>query len=167
MDDDKVFLTWNDVENLTVKLARMIQAAGKDYDVYLGIARGGMFPALLLAQVFDRGLTLTSHLRRYKTDATDSEAMPRILSFPEPRDVLNRRVLLIDEVWHNGDSIIRAEQELLKFEPLFVDTAVLHFKPGKNRFPLRQPTFFVEKTEDWVVYPWEQFAEKVHRQDRP
>lgn len=52
MSDDKVYLTWPDVEKLTLRLARQILRAKADYDVYLGIARGGMFPALLLAQVF-------------------------------------------------------------------------------------------------------------------
>jgi len=138
---------------LTIRLAQTVRASGVKYDVFLSIARGGMFPALLLAQAVDHGVTLTAHFKRYETGQTDSEALPRILSFPNQSDLANRRVLLIDEVWDRGDSLIQADQRLQTLEVQLVDIAVLHFKPGRNRYPLRRPKYLVEETEDWIVSP--------------
>ena len=160
----KRFLSWRAVERLTIQLARLIKRRRAKYDVYIGIARGGMFPALLLAQVFDQGVTLTTHLRRYKKGKTSSHAAPIILSFPRRKDIVGRRILVIDEVWDHGDSIVTTVAELYRLGAKQVDVAVLHFKPGNNLHPGRKPTYFVTKTKEWIVYPWEQFSAKVHAQ---
>lgn len=161
MSETKHYLSWDDVEHLTLRLARIIQQAKGDYDVLLGIARGGTIPATLLAQVLEHGMVLTAHLKRYPKDQTDSEAMPQVVAFPPAEQLHGKRILIIDEVHDRGHSIIRAKQEAEKCEPLSIDTAVLHFKPGRNEYQSFRPTFFVEQTKDWIVYPWEMFAAKV------
>lgn len=161
MSERKRYLTWDDVEHLSVRLARIIQDAKQDYDVLLGIARGGTIPATLLAQVLEHGMVLTAHLRRYEMGATDSEAMPKILAFPQRELLYNKRVLVVDEVHDRGDSLVRVKQEVDTCESLLTHTAVLHFKPGRNRYGQFVPTYHVETTEDWIVYPWEVFADKV------
>lgn len=161
MMDGKRYLSWDDVEYLTLRLARIIQEAKGDYDVLLGIARGGTIPATLLAQVLEHGMVLTAHLKRYQTGQTDSDAMPQIVAFPSPEQLRGQRVLIIDEVHHRGHSLIRAQQEAELSQPTSIHTAVLHFKPGQNEYQDFRPTYFVEQTEDWIVYPWELFANKV------
>jgi hypoxanthine phosphoribosyltransferase len=160
MSDIKRYLSWDDVEHLTLRLARIIQEAGADYDVLLGIARGGTIPATLLAQVLEHGMVLTAHLKRYGTGQTASEALPKIVAFPSVEQLRGQRILIIDEVHHNGHSIVCAKQEAERNEPASVHTAVLHFKPGSNKYQDFRPTYFVEQTEDWIVYPWELFADK-------
>ena len=160
MSEIKRYLSWDDVEHLTLHLAQIIQGAQQDYDVLLGIARGGTIPATLLAQVLEHGMVLTAHLKRYPKDQTDSEARPQIVAFP-PADLLrHKRILLIDEVHDRGYSMDRAIQEAERSDPATIHTAVLHFKPGRNQYPNFRPTYFVEQTDDWIVYPWEVFADK-------
>lgn len=161
MPEGKRFLSWDDVERLTLRLARIIQAAKGDYDVLLGIARGGTIPATLLAQVLEHGMVLTAHLKRYETGQTDSEVLPRIVAWPPAQQLCRKRILIIDEVHDRGHSIIRAMQEAELAEPKCIDTAVLHFKPGRNQYQRFRPTYLVETTADWIVYPWELFADKV------
>ena len=36
-----------------------------------------------------------------------------------------------------------------------VATCVLHYKPGHNRFPGDEPDYYAEKTDGWIVYPWD------------
>lgn len=153
-------ISWTETEALTDELVVKINAMNREYDVLLGIARGGMYVALMLSQVLDHGMTLTCHLKRYPRGATASEAMPEIIAFPSAELLSEKRILLIDEVWEKGHSIIRARQEAERFEPKFVDTAVLHFKPGHNVYGQAQPTYYAEVTEDWIDYPWEQFAQR-------
>ncbi len=153
-------ISWAETEALTDILVRKIKDSGRVYDVLLGIARGGMYEALMLSQVLDHGMTLTCHLKRYPPGATTSDEMPRIINFPAAEYLAGKRILVIDEVWEKGHSIIRVRQEVERFDPLLVDTAVLHFKPSHNVFVRATPTFAAEETENWIHYPWEQFAER-------
>ena len=39
---------------------------------------------------------------------------------------------------------------------LQVITAAIHYKPGRNTTG-RQPDFYIQETDEWVHYPWEEF----------
>jgi hypoxanthine phosphoribosyltransferase len=160
MSDIKHYLSWDDVEHLTLRLARIIEEAKGDYDVLLGIARGGTIPATLLAQVLEHGMVLTAHLKRYAKGQTKSEVMPHIVAFPSVGQLRGKRVLIIDEVHDHGHSMDQTIREAVRSGASIIHTAVLHFKPSHNQFPNFRPTYFVEQTEDWIVYPWEVFADK-------
>lgn len=151
---------WPEIEEMTKRLARMIIAAKADYDVIIGIARGGMIPASLLAKILPHGMILTAHLKRYEPGTTESTAFPKIIAFPADELLHHRKVLIVDEVWDYGDTIIGALQRAEKAEPNLLHTAVLHFKPSRNRYGLRQPTYAVEETADWIDYPWEVFEKE-------
>lgn len=152
-------VSWADIEAMTIDLARQILAANVDYDVIIGIARGGMIPASLLAKILPHGMILTAHLKRYEPGTTESTAFPQILAFPPDELLFHKKVLIVDEVWDYGDTIIGALQRADKSEPNLLHTAVLHFKPSRNRYGLRRPTYAVEETTDWIDYPWELFEQ--------
>lgn len=148
---------WSEIETMTMNLARKIMTAGGDYDVIIGIARGGMIPASLLAKILPHGMILSAHLKRYELGTTESTAFPKILAFPPDELLFHKKVLIVDEVWDYGDTIIGAIQRANLAEPHLLHTAVLHFKPTRNRYPHRKPTYAVEETADWIDYPWEVF----------
>lgn len=150
---------WPEIEAMTMDLARMIKAAGGDYDVIIGIARGGMIPASLLAKILPHGMILSAHLKRYEPGTTESTAFPKILAFPYEEQLYHKKVLIVDEVWDYGDTIIGAVQRANLAEPHLLHTAVLHFKPTRNRYASARPTYAVEETADWIDYPWEVFEQ--------
>lgn len=152
-------VSWSDIEAMTMDLARQILAANGDYDVIIGIARGGMIPASLLAKILPHGMILTAHLKRYEPGTTQSTAFPQILAFPPDDLLFHKKVLIVDEVWDYGDTIIGALQRADRAEPHILHTAVLHFKPTRNRYPNARPTYAVEETADWIDYPWELFEQ--------
>ncbi len=156
--DVKLHLDWDDVERLASRLARLIQARGVEYDILFGIARGGMHTALMLGQALPHGMTLTCHLKQYQETATDTEDVPpKIIHFPPRELFIGKKVLIADEVLDRGGSLRVATEEVRSCDAALVDTGVYHFKPKRNRTEI-VPTYFVEETEEWVVYPWERFG---------
>jgi len=159
MPENKVYLSWEQTEELTIQLILKILERGINYDVVFGIARGGLFQLQLMTQVFP-AVANSAHLARYG-EATESEVMPQIIAWPDRQDFFQKRVLIVDEVWDYGHSIVRAEQAVWDCNPLQVDTAVLHFKPTRNKYTLKRPTYYVAETADWIEYPWmAQFMDK-------
>ena len=75
-------------------------------------------------------------------------------------DTLNAgdRLLIVDDVYDSGRSI-EALQRVLKEKcrrnyPGDVRVATVFYKPARNRTG-RVPDFFVEETDDWLVFPHE------------
>jgi uncharacterized protein len=154
-------LSWPQVEVLTAMLNLGIYQSNVTYDVILVISRGGLVPGCLLSQGFANRNVLPVAIERYPGDARESHRKPHILYFPEKRALKGKKVLIVDDVWDFGHSFIAVERELMKCGPALVHTAALEFKPTRNKYPGRRPTFYAEETADWVEFPWESFPDRV------
>ena len=62
-----------------------------------------------------------------------------------------KTALIVDDIADTGKT-------LDGFQMLF-PTATLFYKPRS----IIKPTFYVEETEDWIVYPWELLEEEPNR----
>ncbi|NHJ05630.1 MAG: phosphoribosyltransferase, partial [Candidatus Heimdallarchaeota archaeon] len=66
-------------------------------------------------------------------------------------ELVNKKILLVDDVSDSGRSLDFAIKHLSKFNYLEMKTATIHYKP-KSIF---KPDFFISETDKWIVYPWE------------
>lgn len=64
----------------------------------------------------------------------------------------NSKILIVDDIADTGIT-------LEKFDDLG-DTATLHYKPRSSV----KPTYYVEETSDWIVYPYEKAEEEPNRE---
>lgn len=142
----KEYLSWQRVFDMTEQLARKIQ---KKPDVVLGIIRGGMIPARLVQNYFPEAILTTIGCKRYRNDKVMHENcnIYSIPGFP----LQEKRVLIVDDVADEGITLQAVEECCFNFEASEVYTAVLHYKPHCAV----KPDYFVEKTSNWIVYPWE------------
>lgn len=136
MDNPRTPLAFEDI---VARLARWEFPAG--IDGVVGIARGGVVPAVLVAQRLGVGLKILALNYR------DDENAPR---HPEPQLLSAvpdlgawRRVLLVDDVWVSGVSW-RAARALL---PAAVEVLPFVMK-GKTEFAL------IRDVEGCVRWPW-------------
>jgi len=142
-------LTWDDVDRLLDELAQKIQENGFHPEVLVAIGRGGFVPARILCDLL--GVReLASIGIRYYEDIGRREKQPRILH-PVNADVTGREVLVVDDVSDSGQSLQMALSEMLEQGAREVRIATVHYKPRS----LLKPDFFAEKTESWIIYPWE------------
>ncbi len=147
---ERRLITWTDIERLVGIVLEQLPA---DWDNLLVITRGGMVPACLISERTGLRNILAAAVVFYEGQ---SRALPepRFVQFPDDRHVAGRRILVVDDVWDSGSTIV-AVRDRLRASGATVATCVLHYKPGHSRFPGDQPDFYAEKTDGWIVYPWD------------
>ncbi|MBS3815026.1 MAG: phosphoribosyltransferase [Hadesarchaea archaeon] len=140
-------MTWHDAEKAVEALAVTIKN-DFDPDVVIGVARGGLIPAVRLSHLLNDLLMRVIHVKYYEDVDTPTEE-PEIWS-----DVgeLEGKVLLVDDVADTGSTL---EVVLNHLEDKVEDelrVATLVWKPKSSV----KPDYYVYKTSDWIVFPWEE-----------
>ncbi len=147
---DKHHLTWTQIEDLSIKLADRLP---NTYDVMLVITRGGMVPACIVSERLNLRNILVAAVMFY-TGQERTLDKPIFLQFPADPLLAGKRVLIVDDVWDSGRTITAVKERVLDARGL-PETAVLHYKPRKNKFPTDRPDYSVDETDAWIVYPWD------------
>ena len=147
----KVYYAWEDI----LEHARMLLKRLEDhhYDALLAVTRGGMVPGALLAEALGIRNVLTAAVMLYD-DTERAHDEPHFLQFPVDALILDKRVLVVDDVWDSGRTAV-AVRERVRAAGGIPEVAVLHFKPKNNAFPGDGPDHYAIETEDWIVYPWD------------
>lgn len=149
--DGRVHLTWHDVEELVGRLVSNLQ--GVPFDVYLLIARGGLIPGGLIAKWLDHKKLMVACITFYDENERRLEH-PLVLEFPAEPLLTGQRILIADDVWHTGNTIALVRKMVARAGGIPI-VATLHYKPSQSEVE-GAPDFYVETTEDWIVYPWEE-----------
>ena len=147
---NKQHLTWTQVEDLAIRLADRLPTT---YDVMLVITRGGMVPACIISERLNLRNILVAAVMFY-SDLERTLDKPIFLQFPGDPLLNKRRVLIVDDVWDSGRTIIAVRDRVLAAggQP---DTAVLHYKPEHSKYATIRPDYYVDETDAWIVYPWD------------
>jgi uncharacterized protein len=147
---NKQHLTWTQIEDLAIQLADRL-ASG--YQVMLVITRGGMVPACIISERINLRNILVAAVMFY-TEVERTLDKPIFLQFPADPLLNGRRVLIVDDVWDSGRTIMAVRERVLAAGGI-PDTAVLHFKPQRTTYSGIRPDYYVDGTDAWIVYPWD------------
>lgn len=142
-------ITWNDIVDAVGEVARAIEASGFKPDMIVGILRGGVVPARLLADelgVDDIGVI---EIKLY-TSIGARKPQP-YLRQPLILPATNRRVLVVDDVSDTGLTLQHALEAIKLYNPSEVRTATLYVKPWTKLMP----DYYARIVDEWVVFPWE------------
>jgi len=136
-------ISWKEVDVALQKLAKQVS---RDFgpDVILGVARGGLVPAVRLSHLLG-GEFRTIHVQYYK--GRRPLARPELISDSGP---LKGKVLVVDDVADTGESLKFVVDRLVK-KGAKVKVATIAYKPC-SKF---KPDYFAFKTEKWIIFPWE------------
>ena len=147
---NKQHLTWTQVEDLAIRLADRLP---NSYEVMLVITRGGMVPACIVSERLNLRNILVAAVMFYTAQERTLDK-PIFLQFPADPLLNRRRVLIVDDVWDSGRTIMAVRERVLDAGGL-PETAVLHYKPARNAYGATQPDYYVDETDAWIVYPWD------------
>ena len=142
-------VSWDDVQKMSEKLAETVVESGFKPDVVVAVSRGGFAPARILCDLLDIK-KLASVKVEYYTSVGVRGNEP-VIVYPLNADVKGLRVLIVDDVADSGHSLRKAKTHVEEKGASEVRTATLHYKP----WSVIKPDYYVDETEDWVVYPWE------------
>lgn len=144
-----IHLSWENIEEL---VARLVADLPRDYDLLLVVTRGGMVPACLISEQTDIRNIVAAAVMFY-TGVGDTLPDPVFLQFPADPLLLGKRILIVDDVWDTGRTIVAVKQRI-QAAGGHADLAVLHYKPSHSQFDHR-PEYYAEVTDEWIVYPWD------------
>jgi hypoxanthine phosphoribosyltransferase len=147
---NKQHLTWTQIEDLAIRLADRLPSS---YDVMLVITRGGMVPACIISERLNLRNILVAAVMFY-TSQEHTLDKPIFLQFPADPLLTDRRVLIVDDVWDSGRTIMAVRERVLDAGG-YPETAVLHYKPTHSTYGDARPDYHVDETDAWIVYPWD------------
>lgn len=142
-------LSWKDVEEGCRYLADEIRKRKVEFDLIIGLARGGWVPARILSDLLGSDEIYTIRVKFYQSVGKTAEK-PLILH-PTQFDVSGKNILLVDDISDTGESLIASIKHLKerKAGKIFVVTLV---KKPSSKFT---PDISARETSAWVIFPWE------------
>ena len=149
-DLQREILSWTDVDKL---IDHLIPQFRGEFDGLLMITKGGLIPGGILSEAMDIKHVLTAAV--YFPDEVDEKlAWPTFMQFPSDTLLMGRRILIVDDIWANGRSIMIVQGRLTA-AGCECETAVLHYRQKSNLFPGMGPDYYGAITSRYIVYPWE------------
>ncbi|MHA1973969.1 MAG: phosphoribosyltransferase [Candidatus Hodarchaeales archaeon] len=147
--------TWDNIENLAVKLYHSIIEDKYIPDIIAGISRGGIVPARILSDLFlaqGRKVTLSIMQIGFYSGIAKTKREP-IVYQDLPGHIYGKKILLIDDVADSGVSLEFALKYLKMKKPIEVRVGTLYYKPWSSF----KPHYYVKETKSWIIFPHERY----------
>ncbi|MGD6805708.1 MAG: phosphoribosyltransferase [Candidatus Bathyarchaeia archaeon] len=141
--------TWNQIYDMLLSQTRKIQVFPYKVDVVVAVARGGLVPGRILADLLETPQLSTMQIEFY-IGIGEAMSEPR-LKQPLTVSVVGKRVLLVDDIVDSGRSLELAKTHLQAQGAAEVKTAVLYYKLQSAE----KPDFYEKSTSSWVIFPWD------------
>jgi hypothetical protein len=141
--------TWNQIYDMLLAQAQKIQSDGYKPDIIVGIARGGLVPSRILADLLETRDFAIITIEYYVGIAQKSKEP--ILKQCLHTQLPDKKVLLVDDVSDGGRSLQLAKKHLQQQGAKEIRIATVYCKPGT----ITTPDYFEKETSHWIVFPWE------------
>lgn len=142
--------SWDEMRDLSKKVAREILDSGYGPDCIVAILRGGIVPAMNLSDLLGIHDILTLRVRHWGITATKDKKAK--IETPLNLDLTGKKILLVDDLTDTGESMVLCIKHLRDLNAKEVKTATLIHKES-SRF---EPDFYAEKAGEWkwIILPW-------------
>jgi hypoxanthine phosphoribosyltransferase len=134
-------------------VGKLLRQLPSNYDNIMVITRGGMVPACLISEKTGIRNILCAAVMFYNNQE-QTLPEPIFLQFPEDSQIYGKRILVIDDVWDSGTTIMAVRERLVRAGGN-IDVCVLNYKPSHSKFAGEKPDYYAEETDAWIVYPWD------------
>ena len=131
------------------QLAEGVIKSGFKPDVMVGISRGGLVPARILADMLGIMDLYVMKIEFYKSIA-ETKGFPQVKQ-SIPVSLEGKKVLIVDDIADTGRSLAVAKDQVKRAGASEVKIAVMNVKPTS----IIAPDYFIGKTDAWIVHPWE------------
>ncbi len=159
----KTYLDANLLLEMSFELGNIIMESGFRPTHIVGIWRGGAPIGIAVQELLEfRGVQCDHIAIRTSSytaiDRQDPEVKVFALGYLVDTLRAEDRLLIVDDVFDSGRSIAAFIRELgircRRNMPAAIRVATVFYKPSRNK-TTTAPDFFVEETEDWLVFPHE------------
>ncbi len=143
------YITWKKLFLALVEIANSIKNKKYEPDMAMGIVKGGLIPARILADLLAIDEVGFIGVKFYKGIGA-REAKPELTLPPTP-SVSDKKVLVIDDVVETGRTIQLVLDELYRYGVGEAKTATIYVKKWSPILP----DYYYGVTDKWIVFPWE------------
>lgn len=145
---EKEYLHWSKVDEAIWTLVDYVR---KDYkvDLIVGIARGGLIPAVRISHIMDNILMRVMDVKFY-TDIGKHTEYPEV-TVPLTESVEGKNVLIVDDVADTGKTLKVVKDYIIEKGAADARIAVIAKKPHS----IIDPDYYVFETDQWIIFPWE------------
>lgn len=145
-----------DVLNCCETIVNEIGEAKFNPDSVIFMLRGGMVPARFIIDGMDKNIPLYAIDVKYYDDINSKKENAIINHFDESVNLDGKSILLVDDIWDNGESIKVTKRYLeALYGNIKVYTATLYVK--KSMSNVGKPDFCGDEIGGgWLVFPWEE-----------
>jgi len=161
-DDHVMAMCWDELTALTRRIAAEVIADGVP-DILIGILRGGMIPAVMLAHALGSRQVRAIEVTHTADDSINAAktCRPLLRNLASAGDVSGRDVLITDDVAGTGETAAYTADLMHRLGAARVRTAVWVLNEAKSptadRCTLDQAlTYIGARNQAWVIFPWEQ-----------
>ena len=143
---------WKDIEYWSKDIVRKVRESGYDPEIVIGLARGGLVPARLIADYLN-----IKDLYAVKTEHWGVTATPdgkAKLAQGLQVSIKGKKVLVVDDITDTGQSLKLALEHVINHAPREAKTAtLLHITHSKY-----VPHYYSEEVPEdnwtWFIFPW-------------
>lgn len=160
-DRPRIVLDWPALSALVDGLADAVSADGPP-DVVVGVLRGGMVPAVLLAHALGLRDVRAVDVTHTAFEGVDAAKTPRptVRNAHSLGDLHGLDVLIVDDVAGKGETIATAADLARAAGAGSVRTAVpvvneANWFPARADDPGTALTYIAARVRGWVIFPWE------------
>jgi hypothetical protein len=153
-------ITWKEFDGLCYSLYQKIKDSNFQPDLIIGLMRGGIIPARILADYFKVDLDFYTINVKFYTDINQTLKKPIIKDF-QHIDHKSKKVLVVDDIYDSGKTM-KAIRNCFNNNQLF--TATLHCRENNTH----TPDYFADiaYSNNWIIYPWEKIEFQTQQQER-
>lgn len=148
----KKFYSWNEYSIDIADLKSRLNP--DDYDVVVGIARGGLIPAVELSHYLNKPLVPLVWQTR---DGVPPTALESYFT----QHIIQKRILLVDDICDSGETFLQVYNAIYNggIEVTKLTSVCLHYNCGEDLF---QPDIWAKQLNKkekpiWLCYPWENY----------
>ena len=158
-DRAPIVLSWADMAAIVDELAVRVRADGIP-DVLVGVLRGGVIPAVLLAHRLSLRAVRAVEVVHTTADGVDAAKTvhPRVGNEASLGHLAGLDVLVVDDIAGSGDTIANTVELVQVTGAARIRTAVcvVNVANWQRVQPAEQAlTYIVNTVEGWVIFPWE------------
>ncbi len=145
-------VSWKDIERWSMDIVKKVKESGYDPEIVIGLARGGLVPARLIADYLN-----IKDLYAVKTEHWGLTATPdgkARLAQGLQVSIEGKRVLVVDDITDTGQSLKLAVDHIKEHNPAQIRSAtLLHITHSKY-----VPDYYSDEVPEdkwtWFVFPW-------------
>ncbi|PTD93788.1 hypothetical protein C9439_07000 [archaeon SCG-AAA382B04] len=156
MGNEKLFVSWEELEELNKKLVKKIKRNDYNPNAVIGISRGGLPISVRVSHLLElpMGMIEADH---YRGDGYGTQQDKAVIKGTLFGKKIKGNILLVDDIIDTGKTMEAVIEELNQIKEIEeIKTGVIHEKPHS----CMKPDFCAYPTpvDKWVVYPFEKMS---------